>query len=68
MTVYQLLLIIPSKNSGAEGVKHKYPPHQSLVPPTLIIESRGTSITNNTTVVVSSKYNNNTNNFLIFVK
>ena len=52
-----------SFNSGAEGVKHKYPPHQSLVPPTLvIISTRCTSIIIKTVVVVT----NNTNSTKFF--
>ncbi len=43
---------VGGSNSGAVGDKRKYPPHQSLVPPTLNVETIGISITNN--VVVSS--------------
>ena len=51
-----------STNSGAEGVKRKYPPHQSLVPPTLFIISCTNIIK---TVVVVSNNNNRTKLFTI---
>ena len=54
-----------STNSGAEGVKRKYSPHQSLVPPTLILNTRCTNIVD--TVAVMTYNNKSTNLFLLLV-